>query len=278
MPARRGEGWSGVPRSSSSAVDKALDLVEAVSRSDRPLRLSEIAEAVGLHRPTAYRVLADLVRRGWVLRTGDHYLPGAAVLRLSRTASAHSLAALSRPAMEALAARTGMMVNLQVLEHDRSRVVDAVRPSRLAMISLLSDEALPVHRFAGPLALVAALPPEARGPYLRPAEDDGHPMTGPHGLLADLARVERTGFAVERGRSEALVASVSRAVVPEPGRPLCALTVVGPAAEFQEPLLTELRNALLVATADLAEALGVAAGPAGSVPADSADARAEQLR
>ncbi|MFF1837639.1 IclR family transcriptional regulator [Streptomyces sp. NPDC058231] len=270
-----------MPRSSSSAVDKALDLVEAVSRSGRPLRLSEVAEAVGLHRPTAYRVLADLVRRGWVLRTGDHYLPGAAVLRISRTASANSLAALSRPALEALAARTGMMVNLQVLEHDRSRVVDVVRPARLEMISLLIDEALPVHRFAGPLALVAALRPEARGPYLRPAEVDGHPMTGPHGLLADLERVERTGFAVESGRTEALVASVSRAVVPEPGLPLCALTVVGPAAEFQEPLLTELRHALLDATSDVSGALGSAAAPAGSahdVSAHAVDDRTEDAR
>jgi DNA-binding IclR family transcriptional regulator len=92
-------------------------------------------------------------------------------------------------------------------------------------------------------------------------------MTGPHGLLAELARVEQAGFAVERGRSDALVASVSRAVVPEPGRPLCALTVVGPETEFQEPLLTELCQALLDATTDVARALGVAAGSAAAGPA-----------
>lgn len=250
-----------MPKSSSTAVDKALDLVEAVSRSDRPLRLSEIADAVGLHRPTAYRVLVDLVRRGWVLRTGDHYLPGAAVLRLSRTAAAHSLVTLARPVLEALAARTGMMVNLQVLEHDRSRVLDAVRPHRLEMISLLTDQTLPVHRFAGPLALVAALPPEARTPYLRPAEDAGHAMNGPQGLLADLAKVESTGFAVERGRNEALVASVGRVVLAGPGAPLCALTVVGPDAEFDEPSLTGLCTALREATEAVAGVLGVAARP-----------------
>ncbi|MGW0858777.1 IclR family transcriptional regulator [Streptomyces sp. NPDC002690] len=252
-----------MPKSASSAVDKALDLVEAVSRSERPLRLSEIADEVGLHRPTAYRVLADLVRRGWVLRSGDHYLPGAAALRLSRTAAANSLVTLARPILEALADRTGMMVNLQVLEHDRSRVLDAVRPARLEMISLLTDRTLPVHRFAGPLALVAALPPAARAPYLRPAAEAGHPLQGPEGLLGDLATVERTGFAVERGRNEALVASVGRAVLAGPGRPLCALTVVGPDAEFDEPTLGALCEALRNATAAVAELLGVDAGTAG---------------
>jgi IclR family acetate operon transcriptional repressor len=242
-----------VPRSPSpsSAVDKALDLVEAVARSDRPLRLSELADELGLHRATAYRVLVDLVRRGWVLRAGDHYLPGTAVLQLSRAAAAHSLAALARPVLETLSERTGMMVNLQVLEADRSRVIDVVRPRRLEMITHLRDELLPVHRFAGPMALVALLDERARAPYLRAAEEAGHPLDGDQGLLADLDRVVRTGYAVERGRNEKLIASVSRAVASDDGRTVCALTVVGPDAEFAEPRMSELKQCLQDATTEL---------------------------
>ena len=242
-------------RSSNSAVDKALDLIEAVARADRPLRLSELGEEVGLHRATAYRVLVDLVRRGWVLRAGDHYLPGTAVLQLSRRAAANSLVALSRPVLEALCDRTGMMVNLQVLETDRSRVIDVVRPPRLEMITDLMGEALPVHRFAGPLALVALLDPVERDPYLRLAEEAGHPLSGVEGLLADLVQVERTGFALEHGRNEKLIASVSRAVPSPQGSPICALTVVGLDAEFHEPHLGELKRHLLDATAQLQDAL-----------------------
>src|SRR6187549_403154 len=83
-----------VPGSASSAVDKALDLLEAIADSDRPQRLSELAARVGLHRATAHRVLVDLVARGWVLRAGDHYLPGPAQLRLSDAAARNSLATL----------------------------------------------------------------------------------------------------------------------------------------------------------------------------------------
>ena len=42
------------------------------------------AARVGLHRATAHRVLVDLVARGWVLRAGDHYLPGPAPLAAVR--------------------------------------------------------------------------------------------------------------------------------------------------------------------------------------------------
>ncbi|MFE7929241.1 IclR family transcriptional regulator [Streptomyces sp. NPDC057456] len=238
-----------------TAVDKALDLVEAVARAPRPPRLTDLADEVGLHRATAYRVLVDLVRRGWVLRVDDRYLPGTAVLRLSARAAHNSLTSLARPVLEDLSARTGMMVNLQVLDNDGSRVVDVIRPDRLAMISTLRDEALPVHRFAGPLALVAALPPEARGPYLAVAREAGHPLDGESGLLADLERTGADGFAVEHGRNEQFVASLSRAVVPVPGAPVCAVTVVGPAAEIDEPRMHRLREELASAVDTLGRLL-----------------------
>jgi DNA-binding IclR family transcriptional regulator len=226
-----------VPRSATSAVDKALDLIEAIAHADRPLRLSEVAEAVGMHRATAYRVLLDLVRRGWVMRTGEHYLPGTAILSLSPAAASHSLAALGRPILEQLVEQTAMMANLQVLESDHARVVDVVRPQRLEMISDLRGSLLPVHRFAGPLALVAQLEPEARKPYLAVAAAAGHSEKE---LLADIAAVRRTGFALEHGRHDKVVASMSKAVP----SPLCAVTIVGPDAEFSAAQLPRLRRAL----------------------------------
>lgn len=241
-----------MPRSVNSAVDKALDIIEIVAAADPAPRLSELAATAGLHRATAHRVLADLLRRGWVQRDGDRYRPGVAVLRLSRGAASDALAALARPILGGLAERTAMMVNLQVLEADSARVIDAVRPVRLAMITDLLGESLPVHRFAGPLALVAALPEAARRPYLRPAQADGYPMDTLH---ADLAAVVRDGYAVERGHVDRLVASVSRAVA---GHPRCALTLVGPASEYTDAGLPALVAALTEATTALAAVL---AGP-----------------
>ncbi|WP_027347203.1 IclR family transcriptional regulator [Hamadaea tsunoensis] len=271
-------------RSASSAVDKALDLIEAVAHADRPQRLGELATAVGLHRATAYRVLLDLVRRGWVLRVGEHYLPGATALQVSSAAAGHSLVAIAHPVLVALAERTDMMVNLQVLEARRSRVVDAVRPARLEMISHLRGETLPAHRFAGPLALVAGLAPDAYGPYLAEAEEAGYSAAD---LQAEIDRVRTTGYALERGRNDKVVASLSQAVptpqptprsaprsapqsmpqpaprstpqpAPEPaaqpaslGPAVCALTIVGPDAEFTGERLEFLRTALAEAVADL---------------------------
>ncbi|MGW1043400.1 IclR family transcriptional regulator [Streptomyces sp. NPDC002547] len=254
-----------MPQAQRTAVDKALDLIEAVAAAPLPPRLTDLAAEVELHRATAYRILVDLVRRGWLLRADDRYLPGTAVLRLSARAAHNSLTVLARPVLEDLSARTGMMVNLQVLDSDGSRVVDVVRPDRLAMISTLRDETLPVHRFAGPLALVAALAPQARGPYLDVARKAGHPLDGAAGLLAEIEQAESTGFAVEHGRNEQFVASVSRAVVPLPGAPVCAVTVVGPDAEIDAERMGRLQEELAVAVDTLGKHL--------SGPSAQADAR-----
>ena len=49
-----------------TAIDKALDVCEALSRSPRGVALSELARAVGQPPPTLHRTLAVLKRRGYV--------------------------------------------------------------------------------------------------------------------------------------------------------------------------------------------------------------------
>ena len=232
--------------SATSAVDKALDLLEAIADSDRPQRLSELAARVGMHRATAHRVLADLAVRGWVLRAGDHYLPGPAQLRLSASAARNSLATLCRPVMETLSAETDLMVNLQVLEAGGTRVVEVVQPPRLLMIAHLRDQLLTLDRFAGPVALVAMLDAEARAPYLLAAG-------GGEALLDELDLTAADGFAFERGRHQQLIASLSRAVLSPRGTPICALTLVGLESDFAPARMPDLRASLERSTVELAD-------------------------
>ncbi|MFI6497981.1 IclR family transcriptional regulator [Nonomuraea typhae] len=244
-----------MPKPASSAVDKALDLIEIVGRAGRPLRLSELAQQSGMHRATAYRILVDLVRRGWIMRSQDHYLPGPVVLQFSHAAAANSLVLLSKPVLQELSDRTSMMANLQVLEPEGGRVIDVVRPPRLAMITDLLGELLPIHKFAGPMALVSALDETARIPYVRAAEQQGHPPADRDTLLEEIEQAKRNGFALERGRNEEVIASLSRPVLTGNGRPICALTIVGLDSEFDDHTLAKLQDHLSAATEELRHTL-----------------------
>ena len=46
------------------AVDRAADLLKAVSNSERPASAPDLARTCGLNRSTAWRLLATLDRRG----------------------------------------------------------------------------------------------------------------------------------------------------------------------------------------------------------------------
>lgn len=245
----------------SSAVDKALDLMEVLARADQPMRLTDLATQVHMHRATAHRVLVDLIRRGWVQRTGDSYLPGIVALQLGDLAVANSLIAICRPTMQNLSDETAMMVNLQVLAANHSRVIDVIRPQRLEMITDLRGELLPVHKFAGTMALVAKLADSERLPYLKIAEAAGQDLDGNSELLADIERTIRAGYAIARGRKEGWIASISRVVQSPTGMPICALTIVGLNAEFDEPHLTLIKNTLYGATSALQERVDAWAEP-----------------
>jgi len=241
--------------SQQSAVDKALDLLDAIARSSTPLKLSELAEQVGMLRPTAHRVLAELVGRGWVFRYDGRYLPGAAFLQLSTDAAANSLAAICQPTLLALSETTGMMTNLQVLEKDGSRVIAAERPDRFRMVTRMVGDLLPPHRFAGALALTAALDDTAIAPYLAIVDQTGYPMGGTDGFLADVRQTRETGFALVRQRSQEIVSSVSRAIAPRKGSPLCALTVIAFSTDFDDDAALDRVKASLLAAATEVELL-----------------------
>ncbi|WP_154674195.1 IclR family transcriptional regulator [Nakamurella lactea] len=228
----------------SSSIDKALDLLEVIVSAGRPMRLSELAQAVDMHRATAYRVLLTLIRRGWVLRDGDDYLPGLRLPQLSKADTIGVLVARARPVLEQLAGDSNLMVNLQVLHSAGSQVVDVVRPQRLEMINDLRGELLPIHRFAGPLALVALLTEPAREHYFRLAAEAGLEPAAIQELRDDVEAAARTGFVIERGRHEAVIASMSHGVRVGDGLPDCAVTVVGLVADFDDERLPAIRDRL----------------------------------
>ncbi|MEU0426157.1 IclR family transcriptional regulator [Streptomyces canus] len=63
-------------------LDKAADILEAFSPSGGPYRLSELSKRTGLPKPTVHRLAADLVRLGWLERSGTQYRLGAKLFEL----------------------------------------------------------------------------------------------------------------------------------------------------------------------------------------------------
>lgn len=117
-----------------AAVDRALSIVSALGDARRSLTLSETAAATRLYKSTALRLLASLVRAGFVAQDGDgRYRLGSSIYRLA-IAYEHSAALADevRPALQRIVDETGESAGLFVREgNERICIVRVDSPNPL---------------------------------------------------------------------------------------------------------------------------------------------------
>lgn len=84
------------------AVERALDVLSAFSAGDNELLVADLLKRVGLSRPTLYRLLHTLEKKGYVVSSGEpqRFRLGPAVARLAHVWSTTlDLSTVARPVM-----------------------------------------------------------------------------------------------------------------------------------------------------------------------------------
>lgn len=124
------------------AVERALDLLGAFAPGDQELLVADLVQRVGLSRPTLYRLLHTLEKKGFVSSSGEpqRFRLGPAVARLSHVwSSSLDLTAIARPVMQEVWAYTSETVALFVPRG----------PMRLCLAELPSPQPLSFRRGVG---------------------------------------------------------------------------------------------------------------------------------
>lgn len=127
------------PKYTVPALEKGLDLLEALADAPEPLRLAELSDRLSRTPNELFRMLICLEQRGYIRRIGDQpvYALSLKLLTLSQRHSpqARILAAARQP-MRQLAAETGESCHLSVLERNEVVVIaqeESARPARLSV-------------------------------------------------------------------------------------------------------------------------------------------------
>lgn len=100
------------------AAGKALDLLGAVLAGDGPVRLSDVAEDLGLSTATAYRLANELHARGFIAKAArGSYVPGHRLLEQVHHRPRHeALLTVSSSLLERAARQSRRVIHLGVLE------------------------------------------------------------------------------------------------------------------------------------------------------------------
>lgn len=225
------------------SVARALDILSAFSAAHPRLHLSELAEAVGLPRPSVRRIAVTLIERGFLRQDPDGtYLLGVRMLELgSQVSESSALTHRTQAAADALARMTGGTV-----------LVAEVDWSDLSL--LITGKRLPAHPVPGtsPVgrrsalasgglakAVLSGLPPErvaAIVPQLRLTPRTLRTIVDPQRLVADVDASRARGYAIQSGEFLTGVACVA-VPVHISGRVVGALGVVGAASRYPRPSL-----------------------------------------
>jgi DNA-binding IclR family transcriptional regulator len=189
-------------RPARSTTGDLLNLVEQLSNFDR-VGVTRLARHLGVPVPTAYRMLRALERAGYVeqLAESKEYRLTLKLFELgSRVASRTTLRDLAAVEVERLAQQAGLAANVSVLVDGDVLYLAQVKTEELLAVNLTPGSRAPATCTAMGKAMLAVEFRDVRsivgpGPYPRRTE---HSMTTYDELVAELAEIQRVGYAVDR--------------------------------------------------------------------------------
>ena len=246
-----------------NSLARGFKLLEKMADAGVPLTLSQVAEAMEMTLPTAYRFLYTLQAIELVEKEPDRkaYRITPKVLKLGygvfksselwNTAHHHLVRASQK---------YGETFNLAVLEDDQILYIDRVKTQSILSINLEIGSKLPAYCTSMGRVLLAWLPMvEARRRLRRnPREKHtGDTVTNLNKLEAILAHVRRSGFAVNNGELAPELSSAAAPVFDRQGKAVAALNMAVNAARHDNDYLQKVMVPAVVQCADrISSAMG----------------------
>lgn len=239
-----------------ASVDNTLRILLLLRDRGR-LTIADVAASLDIARSSAHRLMAMLVYYDYVRQdpTDRAYRIGPALIDIGLSAArALDIRRLARPVLTALVDSTGLTAHLVLPRGRNVLFADGVESQRTIRAALRTGTTLPAHATSGGKALLAAL-----------SDDELHKMYGhtPPEALTDrtvssmqslqheIAKVRRTGYAINHGESEAGVLAMGVACALPDADISAAITVSGPDSSINDKWEKRTAQALLEAANEL---------------------------
>lgn len=218
---------------------RLMELLELLSRQERPQSLPQAVALTGWPKPTVHRMLVQLESGGWLAREPDgrHFALAPRLLRLAEAALCNSTQQGVRHAvLRQLVSELGESCNLTALSGAEVVYLDRVEAAFPLRMELRAGTRVPVHCSASGKLFLAWM-----GSRQRRALLDGlvltrytaNTLTERDALDAELETVRREGCAVDAEEFvEGLVCVAVPVLAPGGQSMRCALALQAPAARM----------------------------------------------
>lgn len=232
------------------SIHRAVTMLREIAAFQKGMRLVDIAEAMGLERPTAHRIVKGLMSQGMVMQdpATKCYRLGHVVYELGLAASPYfNLREVCQPILARMAERTGDSVYLVARSGFDTVCIDRLEgsyPIKARTMDVGSRR--PLGLGAASVALMLGLS-EAE---IEQVIAINMPRMAPFGAMTGerlrqvIARSRKVGYAVNDEDVLPGIAAIGTAIVPRSGQPFAAVSIAGITARLTGARRDELAQML----------------------------------
>jgi IclR family acetate operon transcriptional repressor len=244
----------------SVTVEKALQLIEALSRAGGPAGVSQLGRELQINKSTVYRLLDTLVRQGYARQEEDgvRYALTPKLWELGiGVVRSLSLPRAARQLLERAAEETGETTMLGVMQGREVLIIDKVDSCHPLQIFSPLGARLPLCNSSLGRVLLAFQPKD----FIEDAVSAFAPRTEfgiqtQEQLRQDLALIRVEGTSSSRDEWQIGIAGAAAAIRDASGAVIGAFCITGPTARLDQDRLRHLRARSLLASQTISQYLG----------------------
>ncbi|WP_336785800.1 IclR family transcriptional regulator [Paenibacillus sp. MMO-177] len=237
-------------------LNRALDILFALSEANDTLTVSEIAEKVSIPESTTYRFLQTLEQNGIVERRGKSQVGlGLRILDLARSLSQQmhrELLPLALPIMEELTAQTQETSVLFVRTGLNCVCIQNVRSQGLLQFAVENGRVLPLASGASGKSILAYENERTIGRVFDTLGSKAEQSK----LAADLEIIRTNGFCITHGEVDPDIFAIAAPIFDAHGLIVASLSIAGPNFRSNAEYDKEMSGYLLDASDRLSRRLG----------------------
>ena len=243
------------------AVERALHIMGCFD-SEHPERgISEIAEAVGLHKATAHRIVTTLVNYGYLERVADDqkYRLGLELANLGfKVIRRMDLRREALPYMQQLVQEWDETCDLSIFDQGRVFYIEVLQGNQALTIAAAVGQWLPAHCTASGKLFLAHIPSEELDTILsQPLEAfSDNTITSPDEIRRQLEIIRNQGYAVDYEEYELGIYALAAPICNRDGNVIAAIGSPSPTQRMTQERISEMAIAFKEAARSISQRLG----------------------
>ncbi len=244
-----------------AAFSKFMRVLQAVSDSENPLTVAQLASSTDLPRPTVYRIVAALLAEGMLAETvGTGLLVlGPRLINLAgRSWDRSDLRKAAQPPLARLRDDLDETVHLAIRSGDEMIYIDKLESQRTVRMMSRIGTRFPLHSSSVGKAWLAAIPPAEAAQIvalLALERCTVHTITGRQALLDEIETTRERGFSLDLQETEVDICCYGRAIRNGRGQPVGCISVSMPRYRFEATPSDPVTRAMADCVRDIARAL-----------------------